>query len=736
VSTNSDALFEVLQTKFNARRKNEESFLKFDRYTTVIWYIQFIQLIINLNKENEDRQSLNDYLKDYYANNRFDLEKVLEFERVYSPSTAIDWYTRDSFVYRILNKAFRLFDIKILILFRFFIHDLYQQLNKLYDKKNTPREVRCYRGQIMHKNEIEALEKDQRVCSTSFLSTTCNREMALKIFAGAFDPRQSNDDLQLVLFNIRPFHFNYNRSILADITGLSHFSDAEQEILFAVGTCFRIDRIYFDDEIAVWIIDLEEDYVENKINDSNRSCHVDIITIGFYLLVQHDNFQSVQIYYEILLNQANNSPLWILSCHVGLSLIQYYKRNYQTALDELWNVINIIGEQNLWKTCQIIGNIYCILANVYRDMDDCDMALNFYMEAQKTKTMTYFIKEKHQFWEMFIYKDKLNPFIKEDKYFYYCDRLNLNMMLLYKRSQQWHLARDTFQKVLDEDLKYKLDGKTNMFIKILQYNDNGKDLINKNREFSKFLDEHHKEYVLYAYEELGRHYLNHIDPDYAYLFYQEILQGEITRDSLLNYQCFEGIGRVYEMKQEYIEAINWFKKAMDISIQNISSIDSGSIRTYKKILLIFNEKLDDPLLLIVYMKQIINNLIKIIDNVDNRNDLIATIYKITIQFYHFHDKTKIELICDYILQVLDKIKINNKKWKKWLCIGSICNMETFKDDYHNICNPIIDENYNVYLKLYKKIYDILSHDTTDKFKIEISQCKQFLGLLTIAKLDL
>jgi len=302
------------------------------------------------------------------------------------------------------------------------------------------------------------------------------------------------------------------------------------------------------------------------------------------------------------------------------------------------------------------------------------------------------------------------------------------------------LARDIFQKVLDEDFKYKLDGKKNMFVKILQYNDNAKDLINKNREFlggktlSKFLDKDHKEYVLYAYEELGRHYLNHIDPNYAYLCYQEILQGEITDDSLLNFQCFEGIGRVYEMEQEYMEAINWFKKAMDISIENISSIDSGSIETYKKILYIFNEKLNEPSLFIDYMKEIINNLIKVTDKIDNRNDLIAKIYKITIQFYHSHEKTKIELICDHILEVLDKIKINDERWKKWLCIGSKCNMERFKDNYHNACYPIIDENYNVYLKLYNKIYDILSNDISGKLKTEISQCKQFLHGLKSVKL--
>ncbi|CAF1112665.1 unnamed protein product [Rotaria sordida] len=123
-----------------------------------VWYLRFIHLLININKENDDRQPLIDYLKSYYVNSSI-LEQVRKFEHEYSSLAAIDWYTKDSFVYRILNKAFRSFNFEILFLFRFFIADLYQQLSSLDADKNIPAHAVYYYGQLMHKSETETLKK-------------------------------------------------------------------------------------------------------------------------------------------------------------------------------------------------------------------------------------------------------------------------------------------------------------------------------------------------------------------------------------------------------------------------------------------------------------------------------------------------------------------------------------------------------------------------------------------------
>jgi tetratricopeptide (TPR) repeat protein len=742
VVCNSDALLDKLYETFNGRVNDGESFLKFDHSTYTVWYLRFIHLLINISKENDDRQPLIDYLKSYYANSPKQFEDVRKFEFEYSPLAAIDWYTKDSFVYRTLNKAFRLFNFEILFLFRFFIADLCQQLSSLRVEKNISVDTVYYRGQIMYRSEIETLERNQHICSTSFLSTTRSRDIALKYFTNAFNPRRSTRDPESVLFVIHPAEFNYERLIFADISEFSNFGNAEQEVLFAVGSYFRIDRISFDEDNDLWTIQIIEQYVEEKLDDLKRPFYIDIISIGFYLLVEDDDFQCVQSYYEIL-SQKSNSPLWIISCHVGIGLIEYYKKNYLIALEKFKDAMKIIDEENLGKTCEIIANIYCVVANVYREMADYDKALDFYKKALKTNKTNYFIAKKHSFWDMYIYKSKLNPFVKNDKYFYYCDRIFLNMMVLYKITEQWTLAMDIYEKIWNNYYERNWTGEVEVFVKILGHtgnNGNLRNLIDENRKFlggktiSRFVDKHQKHNVLYAYAKLADHYSKFDSLDYAFLYYQEVLQLETKIEPYLTVRCLYGIAKVYEMSEDYSSAINWLKQAVVFSINGTSEIGWGLIDVYKKCLIIFNEKLKDTSTSIGYMKEIINNLVENTDDINSRNDLIVEIYKTAIQFYQHNDKTKIESICDHIHQVLDKVKINEQGWKKWLCIGSTCVWETFWEEYHN-CKPIIDENNIVYWKLYQKIFAMLSRNSSNELQNEIDKCKHFLNRLEYSQLD-
>ena len=56
-----------------------------------------------------------------YANNSSSLKTIDEFEREYQEKDAIQWYTRDSFLHRLVNKALRTRDICLIFKFRFLI---------------------------------------------------------------------------------------------------------------------------------------------------------------------------------------------------------------------------------------------------------------------------------------------------------------------------------------------------------------------------------------------------------------------------------------------------------------------------------------------------------------------------------------------------------------------------------------------------------------------------------------
>ncbi len=186
--------------KLPALIKNEETFLKFDNFLHSIWYFKFIQLLIKISKENDDREPLIQYFKahsHYFKPEQ--LENVVKFVREWSPGTSIYLYTKDSFIYRMLNEAFRSRNFGFLILFRFFIADMHQQICDENRNEINSVESIYYRGQLMYKNEIESLEEKQLICSLGFLSTTHNKNLALEIYAGAKN-YSLTDEIQSVLF--------------------------------------------------------------------------------------------------------------------------------------------------------------------------------------------------------------------------------------------------------------------------------------------------------------------------------------------------------------------------------------------------------------------------------------------------------------------------------------------------------------------------------------------------------
>ena len=90
-----------------------------------------IDVLIRMKSIESDKQQLIQLCKKEYQNNNNELKCVREFEKDYRKEKAVWWYTRDSFLYRVLNKALRIQNIDLLFLLRFVIRDIYQQLKLL-----------------------------------------------------------------------------------------------------------------------------------------------------------------------------------------------------------------------------------------------------------------------------------------------------------------------------------------------------------------------------------------------------------------------------------------------------------------------------------------------------------------------------------------------------------------------------------------------------------------------------
>ncbi|CAF1340202.1 unnamed protein product [Didymodactylos carnosus] len=121
-----------------------------------------------------------------YRSNPKQLEMIDEFEEIYASPQAITWYTRDSFLYRIVNRALRTQDIDALMQLRYIVTDLCALLKQTSDEQKAKRTNRTlYRGLRLSDIEIEQLKGNEGnlLATNGFLSTTPSLAVAVAFAA-------------------------------------------------------------------------------------------------------------------------------------------------------------------------------------------------------------------------------------------------------------------------------------------------------------------------------------------------------------------------------------------------------------------------------------------------------------------------------------------------------------------------------------------------------------------------
>ncbi|CAF1069379.1 unnamed protein product [Didymodactylos carnosus] len=276
---------------------NSLRYLNDDRASTM-WFELLLTTLIRMEYSGaKAKQDLIEQCRLYYADNESQIKVIEEFEREYKPSEAIKWYTRDSFVYRLLNKAFRTENIDIIYMFRFFVKDLYNQLKQLYEEFiKVIREwdllkLTLYRGQLLTCNELEKVKQNinNYVSMNTFLSTTMDEIVAR---------RYSGEGLQKPLLESVVFVLDIDIDIIqlpiADIQEHSYFKD-ESEILLPVGIQFQIKSV--DKMENIWYINLST--CREPINAWNQ--------LNDYILKQEIGDKPTNEAFLFLLNSMGNT---------------------------------------------------------------------------------------------------------------------------------------------------------------------------------------------------------------------------------------------------------------------------------------------------------------------------------------------------------------------------------------------------------------------------------------------
>ncbi|CAF1214017.1 unnamed protein product [Didymodactylos carnosus] len=297
-----------------------------DNYAPYLWCQLFKQNLIQVSYSADKmaKEDLIEKCREYYRGNDQESASINEFERTYESSKALEWYTKNTFLYKIINESLRSKnDIDALYTFRYYISDLCTCLLDQYRKEaNNNGVITVYRGVRLADNEILKMQHSvgKVISINGFVSTSRDRNVA-EMFAG-------NVEHESVMYEIA---LNVRSLILADISSLSQFID-EQEVLLDIGSIFLVVEVSYQ---QIWTIKLKSTKKKTKLAieyiKSNRKLMTESqsVLIGRYFAEMGEYYKSIR-YLHNLLNRSN-STTDLGDIYLNLGRAYGFYRDYQNA---------------------------------------------------------------------------------------------------------------------------------------------------------------------------------------------------------------------------------------------------------------------------------------------------------------------------------------------------------------------------------------------------------------------
>ena len=170
--TDLSSLIDCLENDINFSKKQSVRIRPLNREKDLdfVWHFLFLQLLFQMDSpRNSQKELFFNQLKDFYQNDQNEVKLISAFQRNYRPNKALWWLTRQhKFLTDTLNKALRVKDYEFLCHYRFYLKDLFFQMNQF--QLNDPLIV--YRTQKVNLKSISKLPIGTLVLIETFFFTT------------------------------------------------------------------------------------------------------------------------------------------------------------------------------------------------------------------------------------------------------------------------------------------------------------------------------------------------------------------------------------------------------------------------------------------------------------------------------------------------------------------------------------------------------------------------------------
>jgi tetratricopeptide (TPR) repeat protein len=493
----------------------ETSNQNLDQLEPSFMYTQIFKEILLEIKYND--QPLTDFVqfcRRHYLNNIYKLKIIDEFERSYTPESAITWYTREYFIYEMLNQALRTPELDTIINMSFFVRDLHLQIEKLYRNQISTYRKKSfivYRGQGLLKTDFEKLveSKGGLICFNNFLSTNEDPYVSLPFAKGALE----NLNMVGILFKMT-IDPSISSSPFVAIRKVSLFQ-TEEEIFFSMHTVFRIGEINkIDDSKLLYQVDLKLTADDDQ-QLRNFTEHIQSELVGAtgwerlaLLSVKIGHFDKADELYKTLLEKTSDELEKALY-YDHLGYIKDMQGDYQKPIEYYEKALET-RKKILFSNHPYFITSYNNIGRVYDKTGEYSKALSFYEKALKIQRKT--LSSNHS--------DLATSYN--------------NIGSVYRNMGEYSKALSSYEKALEI--------------------------------YQKTLPPNHP-HLATSYNNIGKVYRHMGEYSKARSFYEKAL--EIYQKTLLpnhpsSATSYHNIGLEYESMGEYSEALLFYEKALEI----------------------------------------------------------------------------------------------------------------------------------------------------------------------------
>ena len=336
----------------------------------------FKELVLSID-ENELEEMIQ-YISKVYRNNSMEKTFLNELRTSYHKKSPIYWYTRESCLNRMLNKALRLQQYETLFNLRVFIRHLLQAFQSQFDKTRNVNMI-LYRGFAMNKTDFNRirLHEGRLMMISNFLSTTSNQNVAVKWANKSLYHRTKTRVLMIIdvkkytdvpLVNIKSFDASKN----------------EEDWLFSIGSRFRIGSANRrKDGICEINMTLTDDYDEQLMSwkqyfEKSLNKQMPYFSLG-KLMFQLDEWSLAEKFYllHLKLEKSLQTRATVLN---NLGLIKTELIQYEEAIRYFEQSAKLEeNEKNL--NVQDRALHYNNMANVYYRQKKIPQAMEYFQKA-------------------------------------------------------------------------------------------------------------------------------------------------------------------------------------------------------------------------------------------------------------------------------------------------------------------------------------------------------------------